>query len=111
MNWNLTCAVLLHPTSLPGPYGIGDLGPAAIRFLDFLTGSGQNLWQMLPLNPPGAFQSPYQCYSAFAGNPLLIAPDRLVAESLIPKQALSRLPSFSAIKVDFARVYRMKLGL
>ncbi len=64
--------ILLHPTSLPGPDGIGDFGPDAWRFLDFLTDTGLSLWQMLPLGPTGYGDSPYQCFSAFAGNPLLI---------------------------------------
>ncbi|HLK32027.1 MAG TPA: 4-alpha-glucanotransferase, partial [Terriglobales bacterium] len=63
--------ILLHVTSLPGGHGIGDLGPAAHEFADFLAGAGQKLWQVLPLNPTGYADSPYQCFSAFAGNPLL----------------------------------------
>ncbi|MFN3373891.1 MAG: 4-alpha-glucanotransferase, partial [Chloroflexus sp.] len=64
--------ILLHPSSLPGPWGIGDLGPMAYRFVDFLAAAGQTLWQVLPLGPTGYGDSPYQCFSAFAGNPLLI---------------------------------------
>ena len=64
--------VLLHPTSLPGEHGIGDLGTEAYRFADFLHESGQRLWQVLPLGPTGPANSPYQCYSAHAGNPLLV---------------------------------------
>jgi len=73
-----TSGVLLHPTSLPSPFGIGDLGPEAYRFVDFLAASSQKLWQVLPLNPVGFGESPYQCLSAFAGNPLLISPEKLV---------------------------------
>src|SRR5215216_426979 len=65
--------ILLHPTSLPGPYGIGDLGPEAYKFVDFLVASGQSLWQVLPLGPTGYGDSPYACYSAFAGNTLLVS--------------------------------------
>ena len=65
--------ILLHPTSLPGPFGMGDLGPEARRFADFLASAGQTLWQVLPLGPTGFGDSPYQCFSAFAGNPLLIS--------------------------------------
>lgn len=72
MKFPRAAGVLLHPTSLPGPHGIGDLGPDALRFLDFLADSGISLWQMLPLGPTGYGDSPYQCFSAFAGNPLLI---------------------------------------
>ena len=64
--------ILLHPTSLPGPYGIGDLGKHAYAFVDWLADAGQQLWQVLPLGPTGYGDSPYQCFSAFAGNPLLI---------------------------------------
>jgi 4-alpha-glucanotransferase len=67
-----SAGILLHPTSLPGPHGIGDLGPAAHRFVEMLAESGMTLWQMLPLGPTGYGDSPYQCFSAFAGNPLLI---------------------------------------
>src|ERR1044072_2109728 len=75
--------VLLHPTSLPGPYGIGDLGPEAYKFADFLVRAGQSLWQVLPLGPTGYGDSPYACYSAFAGNTLLISPDLLIKEGLL----------------------------
>ncbi len=72
MTFPRAAGILLHPTSLPGPNGIGDLGPEAHRFLDFLSATGMKLWQMLPLGPTGYGDSPYQCFSAFAGNPLLI---------------------------------------
>jgi 4-alpha-glucanotransferase len=72
MKFPRAAGVLLHPTSLPGPNGIGDLGPDALRFLDFLADAGFSIWQMLPLGPTGYGDSPYQCFSAFAGNPLLI---------------------------------------
>jgi len=75
--------ILLHPTSLPGPYGIGDLGPEAYKFADFLVAAGQSLWQVLPLGPTGYGDSPYACYSAFAGNTLLISPEQLVADGLL----------------------------
>jgi len=70
--------ILLHPTSFPGRFGIGDLGDEGYAFVDFLAASGQSLWQVLPLGPTGYGDSPYQCFSAFAGNPLLISPQRLV---------------------------------
>src|SRR5262244_1858442 len=75
--------VLLHPTSFPGPYGIGDLGPEAYKFVDFLVAAGQSLWQVLPLGPTGYGDSPYACYSAFAGNTLLVSPELLVNEGLL----------------------------
>jgi len=71
--------LILHPTSLPGPYGIGDVGVEAYRFVDFLVAAGQTWWQTLPLNPTGFADSLYQGLSAFAGNPMLISPDRLIA--------------------------------
>src|SRR5437773_2692177 len=103
MKLNRSSGVLLHPTSLPGRFGVGDFGPEALRFLDFLSASGQSLWQVLPLNPPTASQSPYQCYSAFAGNPLFVSSEGLVEKKLLARQALSHLPKFPASKVDFAR--------
>src|SRR5205085_8898000 len=78
--------ILLHPTSLPGRYGIGDLGPEAYAFIDFLAAAGQTLWQVLPLGPTGYGDSPYQCFSAFAGNTLLISPDKLIEQGLLAKQ-------------------------
>src|SRR5215216_5130657 len=75
--------ILLHPTSLPGPYGIGDLGPEAYKFADLLVAARQSLWQVLPLGPTGYGDSPYACYSAFAGNTLLISPEQLVKEGLL----------------------------
>ena len=81
--------VLLHPTSFPGPYGIGDLGPEAYKFVDFLVAAGQSLWQVLPLGPTGYGDSPYACYSAFAGNTLLVSPERLVNEGLLGEQDLT----------------------
>src|SRR6185436_9777846 len=75
--------ILLHPTSLPGPYGIGDLGPAAYGWVDTLVRAGQKWWQVLPLGPTGYGDSPYQCFSAFAGNPYLVSPDTLVQDGLI----------------------------
>ena len=78
--------VLLHPTSLWTPYGIGDLGPSAYEFIQYLKRAGQRYWQMLPLGPTGYLDSPYQCLSAFAGSPLLISPDELVNLGLLQKK-------------------------
>lgn len=80
--------ILLHPTSLPGPYGVGDLGPAAFEFADFLKAAGQRWWQMLPVGPPGAGNSPYDSSSAFAGSPLLIGLDDLQEQGLLSKADL-----------------------
>ena len=75
--------VLLHVTSLPSPYGIGDLGPAAFAWVDWLHQAGQGWWQALPLGPTGYGDSPYQCLSSFAGNELLISPDALIEDELL----------------------------
>ena len=74
MRYRRASGVLLHPTSLPGRFGIGDLGPTSVAFVDFLTETGQHWWQMLPLNPTGTGNSPYQSPSSFAGNPLAHQP-------------------------------------
>src|SRR5207237_472949 len=73
---------LLHPTSLPGRHGIGDMGDELLVFLDWLQDAGMTIWQVLPLNPPGYGNSPYGCLSSYAGNPLLISPDRLGLEDV-----------------------------
>ncbi|MCB0199584.1 MAG: 4-alpha-glucanotransferase [Anaerolineae bacterium] len=104
--------VLLHPTSFPGPYGIGDLGEAAYRFVDFLSAAGQSLWQVLPLGPTGYGDSPYQCFSAFAGNPLLIDPEQLVGDGLLSWDDLNHgRPDFPQDKVDYGPVINWKLPL
>ena len=103
--------VLLHPTSLPGPYGIGDLGEDAYKFADFLADSGQHLWQLLPLAPTGFGDSPYQCFSAFAGNPLLISPGKLVEHGLITEADLQPIPRFTAEKVNFGKAIEYKKKL
>jgi 4-alpha-glucanotransferase len=106
MSFPRSSGILLHPTSLPGPFGIGDLGPAAYAFADFLVKSGQSLWQMLPLGPTGYGDSPYACYSAFAGNTLLVSPKQLVAEGLLSS---SDLPdALPAERVDFERAHKVK---
>src|SRR5437870_901407 len=83
-----SAGLLLHPTSLPGPYGVGDLGPAAYQWVDDLAGARQGWWQILPLGPTGYGASPYQALSAFAGNPLLISPEVLAEEGLLRKADL-----------------------
>lgn len=103
--------ILLHITSLPGKEGIGTLGSEAYQFVDFLKESGQKLWQILPLGPAGAGNSPYQCYSAFAGNPLLIDLQLLVDEGLLPSAATETIPRFSKSKVDFKKVEDWKIPI
>ena len=111
MNFERTAGVLLHPTSLPGPYGIGDLGPEAYRWVDFLAQSETGLWQVLPLGPTGYGDSPYQCFSAFAGNPYLISPQLLLQEGLLYTEDLASLPSFPADRVDYGMVIPWKLEI
>jgi len=103
--------VLLHPTSLPGRFGIGDLGREAYRFADFLVGSDQSLWQVLPLGPTGYGDSPYQSFSSFASNPLLISPEMLAEDGLLAADDIERRPCFPVEAVDFGRVIHYKLGL
>ncbi|MBS1854749.1 MAG: 4-alpha-glucanotransferase [Acidobacteria bacterium] len=102
MRFPRSSGILLHPTSLPGPYGIGDLGSAAYRFADFLGDAGQTLWQVLPLGPTGYGDSPYQCFSARAGSPLLIAlePLDVAAQPDLPRDS-----------VEFERVIPWKMGV
>ena len=78
--------ILMHITSLPGPYGIGSMGKRAYEFVDFLAESGQSYWQLLPLSPTGYGDSPYQAFSAFAGNPYLIDLDTLIDEGLLLRE-------------------------
>ena len=103
-----SAGILLHPTSLPGKFGIGDLGPSAVRFLDWAAAAGQTLWQVLPLGPTGFGNSPYGTRSAFAGNPLLISPERLVEAGLADESALSGVPEFREDHVDFGAVIPWK---
>ena len=96
--------VLLHPTSLPSSFGIGDLGEGAYDFVDFLHNSKQTLWQILPLNPVGYGNSPYQCLSAFAGNHLLISLTKLVSQGLLKEEVIKDHPIFDNNKVEFDKV-------
>jgi 4-alpha-glucanotransferase len=100
--------ILLHPTSLPGAWGIGDFGNWAYRFADFLAAAGQKLWQILPLGPPGGGNSPYQAYSSIAGNPLLISIEMLVERDWLRAEDLQCVPRFPESKVDFDAVTPLK---
>ena len=104
-----TSGILLHPTSLPGRYGIGDLGAQAYRFVDFLIETQQTLWQILPLGPTGHGNSPYMCYSAMAGNPLLINLENLQSQGLLTAEELALTSPFSAVAVDYEAVGVFKL--
>lgn len=107
-----SAGVLLHPTSLPSPFGIGDLGPAAHHWIDRLADAGQSVWQILPLGPTGYGDSPYQCFSAFAGNPYLISPELLIQDGLFHDSDLAAdANSFPASHVDYGRVIPFKVKL
>jgi 4-alpha-glucanotransferase len=103
--------ILLHPTSLPGRFGIGDLGHESYEFVDFLQETKQKLWHVLPLGPTGPQNSPYQCRSAFAGNPLLISPDILVEAGYLQKRDLLPIPKFSDTQIHFPAVRSYKFRL
>ena len=103
--------ILLHPSSLFNTHQIGDLGPSANAFVDFLFNSGQRRWQMLPIGPTGGDNSPYQSPSAFAGNPLLLSPDRWVEQGLLSREEISLPTSEKAGSVNFSEAARWKTAL
>ena len=103
--------ILLHVTSLPGGHGIGDFGDSAHEFVEFLADSGQKIWQVLPLSPTGYGDSPYQCFSAFAGNPLFIDLKALREQGLLSDQDLSSTPGFPEERVHYDRVTGFKQAL
>ncbi len=111
MNIERSAGILLHPTSLPGKFGIGDIGPSAYHFVDLLKACGQTLWQVFPLGPTGYGDSPYQCFSAFAGNPLLISPEFLQRDGLLSDVDLSNPPKYDQHKIDFGSVIEYKTKL
>lgn len=111
MSFSRSSGILLHPTSLPSRFGIGDMGKEAYQFVDFLAASGQSLWQVLPLGPVGYGNSPYQCFSAFAGNTLLISPEKLVEQGLLQPGDLNDVPEFPQERVDFGWVIDYKKRL
>jgi 4-alpha-glucanotransferase len=106
-----TSGVICHVTSLPGRFGIGDIGPQARRFVDVLAEMGQGLWQVLPLGPTGYGESPYMCLSAFAGNPLLISPETMVEDGLLDKADIAHPPRFERSRVDYPRARQFKVEL
>jgi 4-alpha-glucanotransferase len=111
MTFDRAAGVLLHPTSLPGPYGIGDLGREAFQYVDWLAEADVRWWQVLPLNVPGEGNSPYATRSTFAGNTLLVSPDGLVADGLLAAKDLQPVPVFGGPGVDFAgaEAYKQRL--
>ena len=112
MKFHRCSGILLHPTSLPGRFGIGELGPEAYRFADFLADTKQGIWQVLPLGSTGYGDSPYQCFSAFAGNPLLVSLEKLVElGDLSSGDVAEDLPPFPERQVDFGWVIQYKFPL
>lgn len=111
MKYDRSSGIILHPTSLPGPYGIGDLGSDAYKWVDFLTGSGCTLWQILPLGPTGYGDSPYQSFSAFAGNPYLVSPQVLLEQNLLHPDDLVESPNFVSDQIDFGPLISWKLSV
>ena len=108
MKFERSSGLLLHPTSLPSKYGVGDLGDGAYEFIDFLKKTNQKIWQILPLNPPGYGESPYQCFSAFARNVLLISIDKLMLKGLLTEEEIAIVPNFSENEVEFSKVKKFK---
>jgi 4-alpha-glucanotransferase len=111
MRMDRLSGLLLHPTSLPGPFGIGDLGPGAFSFIEALVEARQGLWQVLPLGPTGYGDSPYAPFSSFAGNELLLSPELLAEEGLIDRAVLSSVPAFPKDRVDYGSVIPWKRRL
>jgi 4-alpha-glucanotransferase len=111
MSFPRASGILLHPTSLPGRFAIGDLGPAAFAFADFLAASGQSLWQVLPLGPTGYGDSPYAGYSAFAGNSLLISPEKLLEQGLITEADAADISTTASPRLDFDAAHKTKDAL
>lgn len=110
-NTDRLSGILVHPTSFPSPFGIGDLGEGAYDFIDFLEASGQHLWQVLPLGPTGFGDSPYQSFSAFAGQPLLISPQKLEEMELLTEEDFDGMPEWDPRKVDYGSVIIFKQKL
>ena len=111
MNFIRSCGTLVHPSSFPSDYGIGDLGDRAYRFIDYLEETNQAIWQILPLGPTGYGNSPYASYSAFAGNPYLISPDILVEKGLLKQREADGHKLPQSVRVDYDKAYVIKDGL
>lgn len=109
MPFHRASGILLHPTSFPGRYGMGDIGPQAYEFVDFLADTGQQIWQVLPLGPTGHGNSPYMSYSAMAGNHMLISLEQLRDRGLLSQEDLDSFPGFSEDSIDFSHVLAEKL--
>jgi 4-alpha-glucanotransferase len=112
-NWldQRSAGVLLHPTALPSAYGVGAFDEAAYKFLEFLSEAKVKYWQLCPLGPTGYGDSPYQCFSSFAGNPYLIDPEALARIGLLSPASLAPLRALGADRVDFGALYQLKRPL
>src|SRR2546421_7904226 len=111
MKFKRSSGILLHPTSLPGRFGIGDLGGEAYRFVDWLAEAGQTFWQIMPLGPTGYGDSPYSSFSAFAGNTNLVSPKILVESGLLAESEIQTAPDLPNVRVDYGKVIEYKRGL
>src|SRR6478735_2993680 len=111
MRFPRSSGILLHPPCLPGPHGIGEFGSEAFTFVDFLKYAGQKLWQVLPLNPTGYGDSPFQPFSAHAGNPLRISLEKLREQGILEASDFSNEPEFPEDRVEFGSVIPWKTSL
>src|SRR5215210_4469008 len=111
MNFKRSSGILLHPTSLPGRFGVGDLGGEAYKFVDWLASAGQTYWQIMPLGPTGYGDSPYSAFSAFAGNTNLVSPEKLVESGLLSDSDIRDVPDLPAARVDYGKDIEYKRGL
>ncbi|HYE13684.1 MAG TPA: 4-alpha-glucanotransferase, partial [Pyrinomonadaceae bacterium] len=111
MRLKRSSGILLHPTSLPGRFGIGDLGGEAYEFVDFLAAAGQGYWQVMPLGPTGYGDSPYSSFSASAGNTNLVSPEKLAEAGLLKAVDLDGAPDLPEERVDYGKVIDYKRGL
>src|SRR5215208_3108624 len=111
MRLKRSSGILLHPTSLPGRFGVGDLGGEAYKFVDWLAAAGQTYWQIMPLGPTGYGDSPYSAFSAFAGNTSLVSPEKLVEAGLLAPSDIADAPDLPAGRVDYGKVIEYKRAL
>lgn len=111
LDYDKYAGILVHPTSFPSPYGIGDLGPGAYAFVDFLEKSGLNIWQVLPLGHTGFGDSPYQPFSSFAGQPLIISIDELRKAGLLWDEDFYEMPQWNPNHIEYGDVIAFKTGL
>ena len=111
MNFQRSSGILLHPSSLPSKFGIGDFGPNAYKFVDYLEKAGQHIWQVLPLGPTSFGDSPYQSFSTFAGNTLFISPEILYKKGYLEEIDVEFAPGFSCKKTDYGNAIPFKKGL